>query len=67
MIKVSAPAMLFQVLDWAIQAHGAAGVTVDAGLAYSYARARTMRIVDGPDEVHLNQLGKDEIARWATA
>ena len=66
MIKVSAPAMLFQVLDWAIQAHGAAGVTVDAGLAYSYARARTMRIVDGPDEVHLSQLGKSEITRWAT-
>ena len=67
MIKVAAPAMLFQVLDWAIQAHGAAGVTVDSGLAYSYARARTMRIVDGPDEVHLVQLGKSEIARWATA
>jgi acyl-CoA dehydrogenase len=64
MAKVAAPAMLCQVLDWAIQAHGAAGVTVDFGLAYAYARARTMRIVDGPDEVHRDQLGRSEIKKF---
>jgi acyl-CoA dehydrogenase len=64
MIKVAAPKMLCQIIDWAIQAHGAAGVTPDFGLAYAYARARSMRIVDGPDEVHRNQLAKMELSAY---
>ena len=67
MIKVAAPKMLGQVVDWAIQAHGAAGVTEDFGLAYQYARARVMRIVDGPDEVHRNQIARLELARYREA
>jgi acyl-CoA dehydrogenase len=63
MAKVAAPNMLDRVLDWAIQAHGAAGVTSDTGLGYAYARARVMRIVDGPDEVHRNQIGRLELAQ----
>jgi acyl-CoA dehydrogenase len=53
--------MACQVIDWAIQAHGAAGVTEDFGLAYMYKIARTLRIVDGPDEVHRFQLGRMEL------
>jgi acyl-CoA dehydrogenase len=63
MIKVAAPIMACQVLDWAIQAHGAAGVCDDFGLAHAYASARTLRLADGPDEVHLNQIGRLELAR----
>jgi acyl-CoA dehydrogenase len=63
MIKVAAPAMLCRVLDWAIQAHGGAGVTADAGLAEAYAAARSMRIFDGPDEVHRNQIGRLELRK----
>jgi acyl-CoA dehydrogenase len=63
MIKVAAPAMLCQVIDWAIQAHGGAGVCNDFGLSYAYAQARAMRIFDGPDEVHLNQIGALELRR----
>jgi acyl-CoA dehydrogenase len=62
MIKVAAPAMLCRIVDWAIQAHGAAGVTEDFGLSYQYARARVMRIVDGPDEVHRRQIAQLELA-----
>ena len=65
MIKVAGPAMACKVLDWAIQAHGAAGVSDDFGLAYSYAHARTLRLADGPDEVHRNQIGRLELARHA--
>ena len=65
MIKVAAPAMLNFVVDWAIQAHGAAGVTTDFGLGHIAASARTMRIVDGPDEVHRNQIGRMELERYA--
>jgi acyl-CoA dehydrogenase len=65
MIKVAAPQMLNQVVDWAIQAHGAAGVTTDFGLGRIAASARTMRIVDGPDEVHRNQIGKMEFEKYA--
>ena len=61
MIKVIAPNMLCQVLDWAIQAHGGGGLAEDFGLAEAYARARTLRIVDGPDEVHRNQIAKLEL------
>jgi acyl-CoA dehydrogenase len=64
MIKVAAPAMLNFVVDWAIQAHGAAGVTTDFRLGHIAASARTMRIVDGPDEVHRNQIGKMELEKY---
>ncbi|MFL6550332.1 MAG: acyl-CoA dehydrogenase family protein [Povalibacter sp.] len=64
MIKVAAPAMLNYVVDWAIQAHGAAGVTTDFDLGHIAATARTMRIVDGPDEVHRNQIGKMELEKY---
>ncbi len=63
MIKVAAPAMACTILDWAIQAHGAAGVCDDFGLAEAYAHARTLRLADGPDEVHRNQIGKLELAK----
>lgn len=61
MIKVAAPIMACQVVDWAIQAHGAAGITDDFGLSYAYAVARLLRIADGPDEVHRNQIAKIEL------
>jgi acyl-CoA dehydrogenase len=63
MIKVAAPAMVCKVIDWAIQAHGGAGVCDDFGLARDYAHARTLRLVDGPDEVHRHQIGKLELAK----
>jgi len=63
MIKVAAPAMACQILDWAIQAHGGAGVSDDFFLAKAYASSRTLRLADGPDEVHRNQIGKLELAR----
>lgn len=65
MIKVAAPLMACQVIDWAIQMHGAGGVSDDFGLAYAYAQARTLRLADGPDEVHRNQVGKLELARYS--
>jgi acyl-CoA dehydrogenase len=64
MIKVAAPNMASRVIDWAIQAHGGAGVTSDFGLALAYANARMLRIADGPDEVHRNQIGRLELARY---
>ncbi|PWR22041.1 acyl-CoA dehydrogenase family protein [Zavarzinia compransoris] len=63
MIKVAAPNMACKVIDWAIQAHGGGGVSNDFGLAYAYAGARTLRLADGPDEVHRNQIGKLELQR----
>jgi acyl-CoA dehydrogenase len=63
MIKVAAPVMACEVLDWAIQAFGAAGVCDDFGLAKAYANARTLRLADGPDEVHRNQIARLELAR----
>ncbi|TME85111.1 MAG: acyl-CoA dehydrogenase [Chloroflexi bacterium] len=66
MIKVAAPDMLCRVLDWAIQAHGAAGVSEDVPLAQAYAYARSVRIVDGPDEVHRNQIGRLELRKYET-
>ena len=65
MIKVVAPNVSCQVIDWAIQAHGAAGVCQDFRLAQMYAHERTVRIVDGPDEVHRNAIAKIEIGRRA--
>jgi len=67
MIKVAAPAMACKVIDWAIQAHGAAGVSGDFTLAYHYAQVRTLRFADGPDEVHRNHIGKMELARYKEA
>ncbi len=64
MIKVAAPNMACRVLDWAIQAFGAAGVTDDYGLAHAYANARTLRLADGPDEVHRNQIARLELRRY---
>ena len=64
MIKVAAPNMACQVLDWAIQAHGAGGVSDDFGLAYAYNVARWLRLADGPDEVHRNQIGKLELRKY---
>ncbi|HXS53747.1 MAG TPA: acyl-CoA dehydrogenase family protein [Usitatibacter sp.] len=63
MIKVVAPNMACQVLDWAIQAHGGGGVSEDFGLAKAYANARTLRLADGPDEVHRSQIGRLELAK----
>ena len=61
MIKVLAPNMACQVIDWAMQAHGGGGVSQDFGLAHAYAHARTLRFADGPDEVHRNAIAKIEL------
>jgi acyl-CoA dehydrogenase len=66
MIKIVAPNMACQIIDWAIQAHGGGGVSQDFPLAYSYAHQRTLRLADGPDEVHRNSLAKLEYARHMT-
>jgi acyl-CoA dehydrogenase len=63
MIKVVAPNVACTVLDWSIQAHGGAGVSDDFPIAYAYALARTLRLADGPDEVHRNAIAKVEIAK----
>lgn len=65
MIKVAAPNMACKVIDWAIQAHGAAGISQDFVLANYYAHARKIRFADGPDEVHRNQIGRIELAKYA--
>jgi acyl-CoA dehydrogenase len=65
MIKVAAPQMALRVIDRAIQAHGGAGVCDDFGLAPAWAHARTMRLADGPDEVHLETIAKFELGRDA--
>jgi acyl-CoA dehydrogenase len=62
-IKVVAPRMALRVLDRAIQAHGAAGVSDDFPLARWWAHARTLRLADGPDEVHLEAIAKLELSR----
>jgi acyl-CoA dehydrogenase len=67
MIKVAAPNMACQVIDWAMQVHGAAGVSDDFPLAFFYAQARTLRFADGPDEVHRNQIAKLELAEYRPA
>jgi acyl-CoA dehydrogenase len=63
MIKVVAPNVALAVLDRAIQAHGAAGVSQDTFLARAWAHARTLRLADGPDEVHLEAIAKLELKR----
>jgi acyl-CoA dehydrogenase len=62
MIKVLAPNMACQVIDWAMQVHGGGGVSDDFGLANAYAHQRTLRFADGPDEVHRNAIAKQELA-----
>lgn len=62
MIKVAAPNMACRVIDWAIQAHGGGGVSADFPLASAYAQARTLRLADGPDEVHRDQIARLELA-----
>ena len=64
MIKVAVPNMACKVIDWAIQAYGGGGTNNDVGLASAYATARLLRLADGPDEVHRNQIGKMELARY---
>ncbi len=64
MIKVATPLMACKVVDWAIQAHGGGGVTTDFGLAAAYANARTLRLADGPDEVHRNQIARLELRSY---
>jgi acyl-CoA dehydrogenase len=63
MIKVAVPNMACKVIDWAMQAFGGAGTSNDFGLAAAYATARFLRVADGPDEVHRNQLGRLELRK----
>ena len=63
MIKVAAPTMACRVIDWAIQAFGGMGTGNDYGLGSAYATARLLRLADGPDEVHRNQIGRLELRR----
>jgi acyl-CoA dehydrogenase len=67
MIKVVAPSMACQVIDWAIQVHGGGGMCQDFPLAYAYAHARTLRFADGPDEVHRNAIAKLELGKYAAS
>jgi len=64
MIKVVAPNMALQVIDRAIQAHGGMGVCQDTFLALAWANIRTLRLADGPDEVHRESIAKWELAKW---
>jgi acyl-CoA dehydrogenase len=64
MIKVVAPNMALRVIDRAIQAHGGAGVSDDFGLAAAWASARTLRLADGPDEVHREAIAKQELKKY---
>ena len=63
MIKVQAPNMALKIIDDAIQAHGGGGVSNDYGLAKSYASMRTLRLADGPDEVHERTIARLEISK----
>jgi acyl-CoA dehydrogenase len=65
MIKVVAPSMACQVIDWAMQVHGGGGMCQDFPLAYYYTIARTLRFADGPDEVHRNAIAKMELGKYA--
>jgi acyl-CoA dehydrogenase len=64
MTKIHAPRMALRIIDDAIQAHGGAGVSQDFELAKAYAGIRTLRLADGPDEVHARAIAKTEYARW---
>lgn len=61
--KVATPSMALKVLDMAMQVHGAAGLSGDTVLSHLWATARTLRIADGPDEVHLGTIAKLELRR----
>jgi acyl-CoA dehydrogenase len=63
MIKVVAPNVALRVLDRAMQAHGGAGVSEDFPLASAWANSRTLRLADGPDEVHREAVAKFELAK----
>jgi len=65
MIKIVAPSMALDVIDRAIQCHGAVGVSQDTFLAHMYAAQRTLRLADGPDQVHMMQLGRDLVKRFS--
>ncbi len=65
MIKVAAPRIALRIIDDAIQAHGGMGVTNDAGLAKAYARTRTLRLADGPDEVHCRAIARLEMRKYS--
>jgi len=65
MIKVIAPNVTLKVLDRAIQAHGGAGVSEDTFLASAWANVRTLRLADGPDEVHTESVAKWELGKWS--
>jgi acyl-CoA dehydrogenase len=64
MIKIVAPSMALDVIDRAIQMYGAAGVSQDTSLAHAYAGQRTLRLADGPDQVHMMQLGRNLLKRF---
>jgi acyl-CoA dehydrogenase len=64
-IKVLAPRMACDVIDRAVQIHGGAGVSEDTPLALMWSRARTLRIVDGPDDVHIRRVGHYELRKYA--
>ena len=64
MIKVAAPNMACKVIDWVIQSYGGGGTNNDVGIAAAYATARLLRLADGPDEVHRNQIGKLELSKY---
>lgn len=65
MIKVQAPLMALQIIDDAVQAHGGAGVSGDFHLAHDWAGIRTLRLADGPDEVHNRAIARNEFGKWA--
>jgi alkylation response protein AidB-like acyl-CoA dehydrogenase len=65
MIKVKAPIMALKIIDDAIQAHGGGGVTSDFGLARTWASMRTLRLADGPDEVHRRTVARIELKKQA--
>jgi acyl-CoA dehydrogenase len=64
MIKVVAPNVALRVIDRAIQAHGGGGVSDDFHLAWAWANSRTLRLADGPDEVHREAIARYELAKW---
>ncbi|MGW7410786.1 acyl-CoA dehydrogenase family protein, partial [Streptomyces sp. NPDC054833] len=66
-IKVAAPNIALKIIDRAIQVHGAAGVTEDFPLAMMYAQLRTLRLADGPDEVHKRAIARHELRQYRSA